>query len=248
MPYASVNDLPDQVKDNLPKDKWTQWMQVFNSVYADAVEKHEKDPDIHAFKAAWSVVKKQEGLSEGEDENWITIDGTHVLVKSGETPEQAFKRTTGKELTPSTKGQKSFSVLRNGKKVDTTTERTELRPDVIHEKLKTKDGSTIGTLRTTIYADDKNPNIHIDHVAGAREYGTNYEGAGTILIGHAVQESFDKGFNGRVELTSYPEAEGFYEKLGFKQSGVGYKGYKQYVIEGDSAKKLLKLTVKKYGS
>ena len=45
MPYASVNDLPDQVKDNLPKDKWAQWMQVFNSVYADAVKKHEKDPD-----------------------------------------------------------------------------------------------------------------------------------------------------------------------------------------------------------
>ena len=60
MPYASVNDLPDQVKDNLPKDKWAQWMQVFNSVYADAVKKHEKNPDIHAIKAAWSVVKKGE--------------------------------------------------------------------------------------------------------------------------------------------------------------------------------------------
>ena len=244
MPYNSISDLPDQVKDNLPKDEWAQWMQVFNSVYAAAVEKHEKDPDIHAFKAAWSVVKKQEGLSEGEDENWITIDGTHVLVKSGETPEQAFKRTTGKELTPSTKGQKGFSVLRDGKKVDATIERSELRPDVIHEKLKTTDGSVVGTLRTTIEEDG----IHIDYVAGAREYGTNYEGAGTILTAHTVQESFDKGLNGRVTLTSYPEAEGFYEKLGFKQSGVGYKGYKQYVIEGDSAKKLLKLVGKKYGS
>ena len=428
MPYNSISDLPDQVKDNLPKDKWAQWMQVFNSVYADAVEKHEKDPDIHAFKAAWSVTKKaEEGLISEADENggrWVTTDtGQHVFISdtlSGRgfklkdiggvkveknssnlpkdavagyepktktiytttdaTPEDVdhevahhiasevyadpkhipsveklfddekfassvdklsgfdteygkgntgelwadtfsamknnpaemeklvsknpelkkltdiiqkdsgysfedFKRAKGSKSegifiyendlepgqrwitlpsgqhilvgpgapsglkrTPSTKGQKSFSVLRNGKKVDTTTERTELRPDVIHEKLKTKDGSTIGTLRTTIYADDKNPNIHIDHVAGAREYGTNYEGAGTILIGHAVQESFDKGFNGRVELTSYPEAEGFYEKLGFKQSGVGYKGYKQYVIEGDSAKKLLNLVGKKYGS
>ena len=85
MPYASVNDLPDQVKDNLPKDKWAQWMQVFNSVYADAVEKHEKDPDIHAFKAAWSVTKKaEEGLISEADESsghWITTDtGQHVFI------------------------------------------------------------------------------------------------------------------------------------------------------------------------
>jgi len=32
--------------------------------------------------------------------HWVTIKGTHVCIKQGETPEQAFKRTTGKELEP----------------------------------------------------------------------------------------------------------------------------------------------------
>src|SRR5574343_1228723 len=39
-------------------------------------------------------------LQEADDEEgqWVTINGTHVLIKDGETTEQAFKRTTGKDL------------------------------------------------------------------------------------------------------------------------------------------------------
>lgn len=39
-------------------------------------------------------------FSEAEEEGkWITIRGTHVLIKDGESVGDAFKRTTGKELT-----------------------------------------------------------------------------------------------------------------------------------------------------
>lgn len=61
MPYASIDQLPDSVKNTLTDKEQKQWLEVFNSVYAQAVEKKEKDPDIHAAKAAWSVVKKSEG-------------------------------------------------------------------------------------------------------------------------------------------------------------------------------------------
>lgn len=61
MPYASIDQLPDPVKNTLTDKEQKQWLEVFNSVYAQAVEKKEKDPDIHAAKAAWSVVKKNEG-------------------------------------------------------------------------------------------------------------------------------------------------------------------------------------------
>ena len=37
--------------------------------------------------------------SEGE---WITINGTHILLKDGESTSDAFNRTTGKDLDPST--------------------------------------------------------------------------------------------------------------------------------------------------
>lgn len=37
--------------------------------------------------------------SESSEGTWITIRGTHILIKEGETIGQAFKRTTGKNLT-----------------------------------------------------------------------------------------------------------------------------------------------------
>jgi hypothetical protein len=39
-----------------------------------------------------------EPVVNAEEGNWITIEGTHVLVKGGESVDKAFKRTTGKSL------------------------------------------------------------------------------------------------------------------------------------------------------
>jgi hypothetical protein len=37
-------------------------------------------------------------LEADEEGKWVTIRGTHVLIRDGETASQAFKRTTGKDL------------------------------------------------------------------------------------------------------------------------------------------------------
>jgi cation transport regulator ChaB len=96
MPYASIDQLPDPVKNTLTENEQRQWMEVFNSVYAQAKEKDEKDPDIHAAKAAWSVVKKNEGIIviEAEDgEHWITTpSGAHVLIGGEPTGDAGAKR------------------------------------------------------------------------------------------------------------------------------------------------------------
>lgn len=63
MPYASLKDLPDQVKDNLPKHAQTIFQAAFNS----AEEQYEKEET--AFKVAWSAV---ENMYEKNDKgNWV---------------------------------------------------------------------------------------------------------------------------------------------------------------------------------
>lgn len=62
MPYSSRSDLPDQVKDNLPKDAQKIYKEAFNSAY----DQHHSDE--RASKIAWGAVKKQYH-KEGDD--WV---------------------------------------------------------------------------------------------------------------------------------------------------------------------------------
>lgn len=65
---------------------------------------------------AWIVREVDMELAKAEDEctaeggHWVTIRGTHVCIRQGETPEQAFKRTTGKELEPEGKEPKDIKA------------------------------------------------------------------------------------------------------------------------------------------
>jgi len=83
MPYEKISDLPDNVKSTLSEKQQRQWMEVFNSVYGQAQKEKEKDPDIHAAKAAWSVVKKsQEGLENFvESVRLSLLEGTVELFE-----------------------------------------------------------------------------------------------------------------------------------------------------------------------
>lgn len=63
MPYDSISDLPDSVKDSLPEKA----QEIFLASYNNAWEKY-KDPDDRkgdasreevAFKVAWSAVKQK---------------------------------------------------------------------------------------------------------------------------------------------------------------------------------------------
>lgn len=62
MPYPSINDLPDSVRNNLPKHAQEIYRAAFNSAwgeYADADERRGDDSrEETAHKVAWSAVKK----------------------------------------------------------------------------------------------------------------------------------------------------------------------------------------------
>ncbi|PLS14880.1 cation transporter [Bacillus sp. M6-12] len=63
MPYESLNELPDAVKDNLPHHAQEIFKEAFNS----ASEEY-KEEDT-AFKVAWSAVKKK--YKKDDQDNWV---------------------------------------------------------------------------------------------------------------------------------------------------------------------------------
>jgi len=62
------------------------------------------EPKQFMFKEGVKVTVYSKRFKEAEDSctsaggKWLTIRGTHVCVKDGESPADAFKRTTGKDL------------------------------------------------------------------------------------------------------------------------------------------------------
>lgn len=62
MPYQQIEDLPDSVKNHLPKHAQEIFLAAFNSA------QDEYDKEEAAFKVAWSAVKRD--YEKGEDGNW----------------------------------------------------------------------------------------------------------------------------------------------------------------------------------
>jgi cation transport regulator len=73
MPYDTLSDLPDSVKNSLPKHGQEIYQAAYNSAfdeYADASER--RDPsdsrEETAHKVAWSAVKKE---YEKQGSRWV---------------------------------------------------------------------------------------------------------------------------------------------------------------------------------
>ncbi|MCE5186506.1 MAG: ChaB family protein [Planctomycetaceae bacterium] len=72
MPYSKNKDLPERVKDNLPKHA----QDIYREAYNNATEQY-KEPrkrrgsesqEQAAHKVAWNAVKKK--YKKGDDEKW----------------------------------------------------------------------------------------------------------------------------------------------------------------------------------
>ncbi len=70
MPYKQLSELPDSVRDNLPKHAQEIYLAAFNNA-----SKQYKDPDTRrgdedretvAHKVAWSAVKKEYEKRDGQ--------------------------------------------------------------------------------------------------------------------------------------------------------------------------------------
>lgn len=72
MPYSSISDLPDSVRDNVPKHAQEIYKDAFNSAWDEYADKDERRGDDSreevAHKVAWAAVKKK--YSKGDDDHW----------------------------------------------------------------------------------------------------------------------------------------------------------------------------------
>ena len=72
MPYSSIEDLPDSVKDNLPKHAQDIYKEAFNNAYDEYKQPRDRqagsDREETAHKVAWSAVKKK--YEKKDDGSW----------------------------------------------------------------------------------------------------------------------------------------------------------------------------------
>lgn len=72
MPYKSNDELPDSVRNNLPKHAQEIYRKAFNSAWEEYKEPEDRRGDDSreevAHKVAWSAVKKE---YHKEDDKWV---------------------------------------------------------------------------------------------------------------------------------------------------------------------------------
>ncbi len=72
MPYKKLTDLPDSVKDNLPKHAQEIYLKAYNSAWEQYDQPEERrghaSREETAHKVAWSAVKKE---YKKEDDHWV---------------------------------------------------------------------------------------------------------------------------------------------------------------------------------
>jgi len=75
MPYNSVSQLPDSVKDNLPKHAQEIYKEAYNSAWDTYSDPDDRRDDASreetAHKVAWSAVKKK---YEKDGDRWVKKD------------------------------------------------------------------------------------------------------------------------------------------------------------------------------
>lgn len=75
MPYRSVRELPDSVKDNLPKHAQEIYKEAFNSAWDQYKDPEDRRGDASreetAHRVAWSAVKEK---YEKQDGRWTEKD------------------------------------------------------------------------------------------------------------------------------------------------------------------------------
>ena len=75
MPYNKLSDLPDSVKDNLPKHAQEIYRAAYNSAWDEYDEPEERRGDASreetAHRVAWAAVKKK---YEKKGDKWVAKD------------------------------------------------------------------------------------------------------------------------------------------------------------------------------
>lgn len=72
MPYQTISELPDSVREHVPRHAQEIYKEAFNSAWQEYADKGERRGDESreevAHKVAWAAVKKK--YSKGSDGDW----------------------------------------------------------------------------------------------------------------------------------------------------------------------------------
>lgn len=72
MPYRNISELPDPVRDHVPKHAQEIYKEAFNSAWHEYARQDERRGDESreetAHKVAWAAVKKK--YAKGDDGDW----------------------------------------------------------------------------------------------------------------------------------------------------------------------------------
>ena len=72
MPYSKITELPDSVKDHIPKHAQEIYKEAFNSAYDEYKDPDDRrgdaDREETAHRVAWAAVKKK--YEKGNDGDW----------------------------------------------------------------------------------------------------------------------------------------------------------------------------------
>lgn len=72
MPYDAITELPDSVRDHVPKHGQEIYKEAFNSAWKEYADKEDRRGDASrdetAHKVAWAAVKQK--YSKGDDDDW----------------------------------------------------------------------------------------------------------------------------------------------------------------------------------
>lgn len=75
MPYQSLSNLPDSVKDNLPKHAQEIYKEAYNSAWDQYKDPEDRRDDASreevSHRVAWSAVKEKYEKREGD---WVKKD------------------------------------------------------------------------------------------------------------------------------------------------------------------------------
>jgi cation transport regulator len=74
MPYTTIQDLPDRVRDSLPKHGEEIYIAAFNSAWDDYKDKDDRRGDDSreevTHKVAWTAVKQK--FEKNEQGEWVS--------------------------------------------------------------------------------------------------------------------------------------------------------------------------------
>ena len=160
------------------------------------------DAIAQAANGLMEAVKRQREADEGQ---WVTIGGAHILIKGGESPADAFKRTTGKSLPTSTgsgsaggTSGKGDSGSTPGKSGDTTPASSQDSDKALIKSMTKASNKKVGGEMAAETEKGLKEHLAYGQTQADNEDINNYTALGYSKMNYAMREGDTKPFEAQI--------------------------------------------------